>query len=175
MQRDPVVARLADQYGENEALYALRCMDSEDDAEEFLKGSLERIRCTCVRILTLLFGERHIICPHYLTSSLITANLNDELKALYITYKILLSMLWQTPNALPRARRLLNTLLHAARQARQDLNKCRIRVANPALQTKVLWTPAADELLHWLGFVLSERGEPMMGWTYAFRSIDRSI
>jgi hypothetical protein len=82
-------------------------------------------------------------------------------------------MLWQAPDALTRGRRLLNTLLHAARQARRDPTKCRIRVGNPALQSKVLWTPAGDELLRWLGFELSGAGEKMRA--SVGRSVDRSI
>lgn len=93
--------------------------------------------------------------------------IDADRRKLYRDYKFLLSMLWQAPGALTRGRRLLSTLLHAARQAQRDLTRCHIRVGNPALQAKVLWTEAGDELLRWLGFELPEGGEP----TYPCRGV----
>jgi hypothetical protein len=41
---DPALARLAERFGESEALYALRCADSEEEAAQLLAASLEEIR-----------------------------------------------------------------------------------------------------------------------------------
>lgn len=40
------MARLAQRFGEDEALYALRCSDSEEEAAQLLGASLEDIRGT---------------------------------------------------------------------------------------------------------------------------------